>query len=180
MTKLKTLQDLFQRYRRPGDMVIAALSLVFSVVLAANLPSQVTFVPDVVLPAQPGFWPAVAVVAMVLFSSLHLIGALVSERIPGRRAELLACIKSLEYAIWFLAYVLLVPKLGYLPSTLLFCMILTLRLGYRGRRWMLAAAVFAVVVVVLFKSVLQVRIPAGQVYDLLPASPIRTFIMSHF
>ena len=143
MRRIQTLQDLFRRYRRPGDFVIAALSFGFALFLAASLPFQVDWVDRTGLFAQPAFWPAVSIALMVLFSAMHLIGALVSERIPGRLAEVVQCVKALEYVAWFIAYVLAVPILGYLPATLLFAIVLTLRLGYRGWRWIGAAALFA-------------------------------------
>ncbi|RYG90307.1 tripartite tricarboxylate transporter TctB family protein [Loktanella sp. IMCC34160] len=177
MARIKTLQDLFRRYRRPGDFAIAVLSLAFALFLAVSLPFQTTWVERTALFAQPSFWPTVAVGFMVLFSGLHVIGALVSERLPGRMEEVLHWVKSIEYAIWFLVYALLVPRLGYLPCTLLFCIALTLRLGYRGPRPILASAVFAVAVVALFKGFLQVKIPAGAIYDLLPAGSLRTFFI---
>ncbi len=177
MSRVKTLQDLFKRYRRPGDFVIAGLSVVFALFLAANLPFQTTWVARTKLFAQPAFWPTVAVSLMVAFSIMHLIGALVSERIPGRLQEVIAWVKATEFIFWFMGYVLLVPTLGYFPMTLAFCLLLTWRLGYRGRGWSFAAVAVAVVVVVLFKGVLQVKIPAGAIYEALPAGGLRSFVM---
>ena len=39
--------------------------------------------------------------------------------------------------------------------------------------------VVVVVVVVVFKGFLQVKIPAGQVYELLPSGALRTFLMTY-
>lgn len=177
--KTKILQDLFKRYRRPGDLITAVLSLLFALFLAINLPFQTTWVEKTKLFAQPTFWPTVSITFMVLFSGLHVIGALVSERIPGRFNEVLQWLKALEFPLWFLAYVMLVPKLGYLPSTVLFVSTLTLRLGYRGWRWMLTAMLLSVVIVVLFRGFLQVKIPAGAIYELLPQGAIRTLFLTY-
>lgn len=179
MSRIKTLQDLFRRYRRPGDFVIAFLSFGFALFLAVNLPFQTTWVRHTQLVAQPAFWPAVAIALMVLFSTLHLVGALVSERIPGRLAEVIEWIKALEYVAWFMVYVILVPILGYLPTTILFTVSLTFRLGYRGWRWSVLALLFAVAVVVLFKGLLQVKIPGGAAYDLLPEGAVRSFFLTY-
>ncbi|MFC2967784.1 tripartite tricarboxylate transporter TctB family protein [Acidimangrovimonas pyrenivorans] len=179
MSRIKTLQDLFRRYRRPGDFVIAFLSFAFALFLAANLPFQTTWVARTKPVAQPAFWPAVAIGFMVLFSTLHMIGALVSERIPGRLAEVIQWLKALEYVAWFMAYVMLVPWLGYLPSTLLFTVTLTYRLGYRGWRWSALALLFGVVVVVLFKTLLHVKIPGGAAYELLPGAALRSFFLTY-
>ena len=179
MSRIKTLQDLFKRYRRPGDFVIAAMSFAFALFLLASLPNQTTWVARTKLFAQPAFWPTVSVGAMVLFSAMHLSGALISDRIPGRREEVLHWIRALEYVAWFMAYVALVPLIGYLLSTILFCVALTARLGYRGWRWLVVAAIFGIAVVLLFKGFLQVKIPAGAIYDALPPGTARTFIMTY-
>ncbi|WP_428649338.1 tripartite tricarboxylate transporter TctB family protein [Roseibium sp.] len=178
MSRIKTLQDLFKRYRRPGDLVFAMSFFVLTLVLLAFLPSETTWVKRTKLFAQPAFWPTIAIAVMAVFSALHLIGALVSERIPGRLAEVIYWIRSIEFALWFMAYVAIVPVLGYLPSTILFCVSLAWRMGYRSLRWTFASILFAVAVVVLFKSFLQVKLPAGLVYEALPTG-IRSFMMTY-
>jgi hypothetical protein len=177
MTRTKTFQDLFKRYRRPGDFVISLLSLFFALFLLISLPTQTEWVPRQPFYAQPSFWPRVAVYAMAIFSALHLVGAMVSERIHGRGEEVLYWLRSFEFAAWFIAYVLVVPKLGYLPSTLIFTNLLAFRLGYRRWVWFAAATVFSVAVVIIFKGFLQVKIPAGDLYSLLPAGDFRLFAM---
>jgi predicted ferric reductase len=177
MSKTKTFVDLFQRYRRPGDFIISLLSLIFASFLLIMMPNQTTWVNGVSLFSQPAFWPAIAVGAMVIFSSAHLAGALVSERIPGRLEEVRYWLKAVEYPVWFFAYVLLVPWLGYLLSTILFTVTLSFRLGYRSWKWAAIATVFSVVVVVTFKGLLRVKIPAGEIYSLLPPGDFRLFLM---
>ncbi|SPF78875.1 hypothetical protein ALP8811_02807 [Aliiroseovarius pelagivivens] len=159
---------------------MASLSVAFAFFLAVNLPFQTTWVPRTKLFAQPAFWPSVAVSLMVVFSLMHLVGSLVSERIAGRMQEIMMWVKSLEFVCWFMGYVLLVPLLGYLPMTIVFTQLLTRRLGYRGWTWIASAMGVALGVVVVFKGVLQVKIPAGAVYDLLPAGAARNFIMIYF
>lgn len=177
MARIKTLQDLFQRYRRPGDLTFAAAFFVISLILLAALPSQTAWVNGVDFFAQPRFWPGVAVVSMAVFSGFHLIGALVSQRIPGRWSEMAYWLRSVEFALWFMAYVAVVPWIGYLAGSILLALTLALRLGYRDKRMLLAAVAISIAVVILFKAVLQVRIPAGEIYQLLPAGGLRTFFM---
>ncbi|MDF0602709.1 tripartite tricarboxylate transporter TctB family protein [Psychromarinibacter sp. C21-152] len=177
MTRIKTLQDLFKRYRRPGDMIFALAFFLFSLALLIAMPWQTEWTARTAFFGQPAFWPAVSVGFMALFSFLHLMGALVSERIPGRLAEAKYWLRSLEFAAWFIAYVLIVPWLGYLPGSILFVWALAFRMGYRSLRWAGISALFACAVVLMFKSFLQVRIPAGELYDLLPSGALRTFFM---
>ncbi len=179
MHRIKTLQDLFKRYRRPGDLVFALSFFVLTMVLLACLPSEITWVKRTKFFAQPAFWPTIAIAVMAVFSTLHLIGALVSERIPGRLAEVIYWLRSIEFALWFMAYVAIVPQLGYLPSTVLFCVCLAWRVGYRSLGWTGAAVLFAVAVVLLFKTFLHVKLPAGALYEVLPDG-LRGFMMTYF
>jgi len=179
MIKAKTLQDLFKRYRRPGDLVFSVVFLVFSLILASNLSAQTSWASGTKFLAQPAFWPYAAVILMVVFSSLHLISSLVSPVIKGRWAEVGFWLKSIEYVTWFMAYVACVPIIGYLPSTIIFTVLLSLRLGYRSKKTLLSAAIFGVCVVVLFKTLLHVKVPGGQIYEYLPTA-FRSFMLTYF
>ncbi len=179
MSKAHTLQDLFKRYRRPGDLFYSVICLLFSLFLALNLSSETTWVPNTKLFAQPAFWPYVAVYLMVAFSALHLGSTLVSVKLDGRWEEIRFWLKSLEYALWFMAYVLVVPYMGYLPTTIALVIVLAYRLGYRGVRYLGSAALFGVLVVVVFKSLLQVKVPGGAIYEFLP-NVLRSFFLTYF
>lgn len=179
MIKARTLQDLFKRYRRPGDLVFSIAFLLFSLVLAYSLPSQNTWASNTKLFAQPAFWPYAAVITMTVFAALHLISALVSPALDGRWQEIGFWLRSLEYAGWFMIYVIIVPQLGYLPSTVLFSVLLVLRLGYRGPTFIVSAAAFGVCVVVIFKTLLQVKVPGGAIYEYLPTA-LRSFMLTYF
>lgn len=178
MTRTKTLQQMFKRYRRPGDIVFAWLFLIFALFLLWNLFAETTWLAKKSLFAQPRFWPAVGVIGMAIFGVFHLIGSFCSPRIPGRWTEVWLWVRALEYAAWFLAYVLTVPLLGYLPSTVLFAVILALRVGYRGARPLIAAAAASAAIVILFRTLLQVKIPGGAAYDYLPEG-LRVFMLTY-
>ncbi len=179
MSRIKTLQDLFKRYRRPGDLVFALLFLAFALFLWINLDAQTTWVKRTKTVAQPAFWPTVSVFLMLGFSALHLIGSLVSPRIHGRLMEVTFWLRSLEFAFWFMAYVLLVPRLGYLPATILFMLALPYRLGYRGVKELGGAVAVGVLIVIVFKALLQVKVPGGQIYEVLPDT-LRAFMLTYF
>lgn len=174
-----TLQGLFKRYRRPGDIVFALAFLVFSLWLLSQLNTQTTWKAGAKLAAQAPFWPMVSVCGMVFFASLHTLGSLLSPRIPGRWTEVGMWFRSIEYALWFMAYVFVVPVVGYLFATLMVCLLLALRAGYHSRL-MLGASVFAgLLVVVIFKALLQVKVPGGLVYEYLPGG-MRSFMLTYF
>lgn len=152
---------------------------VFALIAAAALPSQAKFLGNKTLVAEPGFWPSVGVAMMVVFGALHLVGSCNSPRLYGRLKEVALWARSIEFAIWFIVYVLIVPKIGYLPATVLLSVLLSIRLGYRSAVTLICSVAFAVLVVVVFKAGLGVKIPAGEIYRFLPDS-IRTFVMVNF
>ena len=179
MSHVKTLQSLFKRYRRAGDIVFAWVALLFSVFLLTQLADQTAYRAGGKLFAQPRFWPAVALSGMVFFAVFHLIGSALSERIEGRWKEVLLWLSAFEYAGWFIAYAAIVPLVGYLPTTVLFAVLLTLRAGYRGLPVLGAAMLSALIIVVLFKTLLKVNLPAGQLYESLPDG-LRQLMLTYF
>lgn len=179
MSRVKTLQALFQRYRRPGDIVFAWFALIVSVFLLSQIMEQTAWKSGAKLAAQPRFWPAVSLGGMALFAALHLLGSALSERIAGRWGEVATWAASLEYAGWFILYALVVPYAGYLPTTVAFAVLLALRAGYRRPRTLAIAALCAGVIVVLFKTLLRVNLPAGRIYDALPDG-LRQIMLTYF
>ena len=179
MSRVKTLQVLFKRYRRPGDIVFAWAVLIASLFLLSQLFDQTSYKPGAKLFAQPRFWPAVSLICMTGFAAFHLLGSIWSERISGRWQEVLHWASSLEYAGWFIGYAAVVPMAGYLPSTVIFAVLLTLRAGYRSRTALLSAVASAIVIVLLFKTFLQVKLPSGQIYEMLPDG-LRQIMLTYF
>ncbi|WP_434286733.1 tripartite tricarboxylate transporter TctB family protein [Celeribacter sp. SCSIO 80788] len=179
MARLASLTAHLRRERRPGDLVFALAFMAFALATLIVMPRQTTWVPNTVLFAQPAFWPGVGVIMMVGFGAVHLLSSVVSTRQEGRGAELLYWLRSLEFVAWFLCYVWLVPVIGYLPATMLFAVLLVLRLGYRAPWSFFWAAAFGFAVVAVFKAGLQVKVPAGALYGYLPDS-IRTFMVVNF
>lgn len=179
MSRVKTLQSLFKRYRRPGDIVFAWFAFLVSVFLLSQILDQTTWKAGGKLFAQPRFWPAASLGIMALFAALHLLGSACSDRIHGRWKEVWLWISALEYAVWFIAYASAVPYTGYLLTTVGFAVVLTLRAGYRSPRIVIAAAFTALVIVVLFKTLLQVNLPSGLIYESLPDG-LRQIMLTYF
>lgn len=179
MVRTQSLQVLLKRYRRPGDIVFAALFFAIALLLLSQLGQQTQVKEGAKLFAQPRFWPAVSLSGMAIFAGLHLLGSALSARIPGRWAEVRLWLATLEFALWFVIYALIVPVIGYLPATLAFCVALTARAGYRRKMAFAGAVLGALVIVVVFKSLLQVKIPSGAVYEALPDG-IRQIMLTYF
>ncbi|MEM9105099.1 MAG: tripartite tricarboxylate transporter TctB family protein [Pseudomonadota bacterium] len=87
---------------------------------------------------------------------------------------------ALEFVAYFIGYTLLVPFLGYLVSTLVLGTFLTWRLGYRSRIWLLRGFVMSFVVVVVFRTFLQIKTPVSiWLYDQFPTA-LRAFMLTYF
>ena len=179
MEEQTTEPHVFPNARRPGEYLFAVLLLALSVVLLVQIDWQTTWLEGKGLAAQPRTWPFVGLAGMALFGVAHLLVTGRRTRTPGRWREALLWVGSLEYVGWYLLYVAAVPWLGYLASTLAFCLFLTWRGGYRAPRVYVISAAFALGVVLLFKTALHVRIPGGAIYELLPAA-LRSFMILNF
>ena len=172
------LSDLTHPPHHRAEVVFAVASFLVAVVLAALWSSQTTWIDGQDWSRQPGLWPLIAVVGMLLFGAGELAACLIRNARNGGgdvRAELGLWLKALEYAAWFLIYVLATPWIGYLPATVIFATLLAVRLGYRGRVLLLSPLV-ALGIVLVFKAGLSVRIPGGAVYDLFPQG-LRNFLV---
>jgi hypothetical protein len=178
MARLRLFQDLFQRYRRPGDLVFAVIFFLLALLLLSQLGGQTTWAKRTPWYGQPALWPGIAVVGMTIFGAFHLLGSLVSPRLDGRWIEVAFWLRSVEYVLYFLIYVVLVPLGGYLPMTMAFTLFLALRAGFRSWRTLMIALLSGAVTALVFRGFLQVKIPAGQVYDYLPTE-IRTFALTY-
>lgn len=92
------------------------------------------------------------------------------QQMPWRwQYEMGQWMRALEYIGYFILYTLSVPLLGYLVSTIAMGSFLTARLGYRGWRWGMIAVASSLAIVVLFRSVLQIKTPVNiWLYNQLP------------
>ena len=162
-----------------GQSLFALFFLGFAVFLFLLLPFQTTRVETAMWHTQPGFWPTISLSGMVLFGVLHF------WRLPRRRfekmdfKEAILWARGIEFVLWFMVYVSLVPIVGYLPSTLIFVLPLLYRQGYREPFHFYCGAIFVFAVVVFFKVVLEVKIPGATLYEFFPG-PIRNFLILNF
>lgn len=89
-------------------------------------------------------------------------------------------LSALEFVFYFIGYTLAVPVLGYLLSTVLLGSYLTFRLGYRTPMWLLRGFGLSLVIVLLFRSLLQIKTPTNiWLYDQLPPA-VRAFMLTYF
>jgi len=165
----------------PAEFCFALILFTASVFLLLQIDEQVKYANGQAFYKQPGLWTGLGLAGMVIMSALYSLKLWMqrnqlehSEHTLGH--ELWTWLRSLEFLAWFMGYVLLVPYSGYLLATLLFSIVLSLRLGYRSRPIYFAATLTAITIVVLFKSLLQVKIPGGALYEYLPDA-LRSFFI---
>lgn len=175
----KAKPHVFPNARRPGELLFATLFLAIGLALLGLITHQTAWLPGKGLAAQPRTWPLIGLVGMVVFGALHLSWAHRNTRTPGRWREALLWVSSVEYVAYYLAYVFAVPRIGYLGATIAFCLFLTWRAGYRSMKSYLSAMLFALAVVLLFKTILNVKIPGGAIYEYLPAE-LRNIMLRYF
>ncbi|WP_171128646.1 MULTISPECIES: tripartite tricarboxylate transporter TctB family protein [unclassified Ruegeria] len=160
-----------------GQVVFVVAGLVLTLILLSQITTQTEWTEKARnIGSQPRLWPAIALITMLGGFAIHF--RLMRRRKPNALdwGEARRWAEPLEYLLWFLVYVAAVPRLGFLPMSILFACALTYRLGYRSRMGLMIAALFAVAMVVLFKGLLGVNIPGAQIYEFLPAS-VRTFFL---
>ncbi|MEM7318993.1 MAG: tripartite tricarboxylate transporter TctB family protein [Pseudomonadota bacterium] len=155
---------------RRGQFIFAVAFLVFAAVLLGLIGEQTRWVDKTKFFAQPRFWPAVGLLGMTVLAGLHLYRLPWWHNNRFDRQELRKWAVVIEFAGWFMVYVLLVPVIGYLPVTLAFVPALSWRMGYRDRKMLGLSVLFACVVVLLFKTFLGVKIPGGAIYEFLPGA----------
>lgn len=89
-------------------------------------------------------------------------------------------VAAIEYVAYFILYTLSVPVLGYLFSSLILGVYLTWRLGYRSAKWLGIGFLSSFAIVIVFRSLLQIKTPVSiWLYDQLPAG-LRTFMLVYF
>jgi hypothetical protein len=173
------IRKLIEPSHHRAEIIFGLAAFSFAVFLGSQIGSQAQWAAGKSWLQQPSLFAIVSIVGMVIFGALELFFAW--RRNARGRGDSIAgevgyWLKAIEYILWFMAYVLSVPIIGYLPATLLFCVVLTYRLGYRSGRVLLAAAGTGLATVVIFKSLLSAKIPGGAIYDYLPAA-VRNFMI---
>jgi len=161
---------------RTGELLFLVLFVLFAVFLLSQAPDQVKWFKRTKWSSQPALWSMIGVGSMVLFGGLHLATRFRRDKWREELGESLVWLRSLEFAGWFMMYVFLVPVIGYLPMTLILAPVLTYRVGYRSKGMLWASVGAGLVIVLVFKSFLQVKIPGAMLYEYLPGS-LRSFMI---
>lgn len=181
--RLASLDAHDKKRLRPGELIFAVALTVLAIALVSQLGEQTKYDRRLPLVMQPGFWPGISLAGMAVCGLVLSFLCWRCQRREGPSGgdleQIWLIVQSGEFMLWFMAYVGATPWVGYLVSTAAFMMCLAWRAGYRSARIQTITVGIAFGIVVLFKSVLGVRIPGGAVYDLLP-SGLQTFMAVNF
>jgi hypothetical protein len=179
MADMTDKPHVFPHGRKPGELLFCAAFLIFAAGLLSIMGWQTSWIDGRGLAAQPRLWPSISLGGMALFGGVLWLRTRRLARTPGRWREAGLWLRSLEFVGWYVLYVVAIPIVGYLLSTIVFCVLLTLRLGYRSRLSVLSALGFALFVVLTFKTAFNVKIPAGAIYDIAPDG-LRYILIRYF
>ena len=178
--------DILQTQRQRGDLLFALVLCLLTLFLISQIGEQTRWFNRVNLTLQPRFWPVVILALLAVFSGWYFIAGLRARRKANALDtdlfpfdELILWARPVEFAVHFLIYAALIPWLGYLFTTLLFMPLLGWRVGYRALRPLLLLAGIGLIIVILFKGMLQVKMPAGALYEYLPDA-LRNMFIKYF
>ena len=167
--------------------MLAAGFFVFGVVLLALTPWQTKPAPPGKLwSTEPALAPAVSLVILAIPAGLLLavgLRALFSGRHGGLQLaptppQLRESAFLLEFAVYFVLYVWLIDKLGYLLSSFLFAQVGCWRLGLRGWRTVAFCLLLTFVLIGAFRFGLGIWFPGAAIYEYLPAG-LRNFALQY-
>jgi len=164
---------------RSGDFLFALIFFLISATLISQFPEQIKWFKKTKLTSQPALWSAIGLLGMTCFGLVHFILKFRTTNLKPELDEGIAWIKSLEYAGWFLIYVIVVPIIGYLLATIIVAPCLTYRIGYRDKKMVAYSILTGFSIVLIFKTFLEVKIPGGAIYEFLP-NAMRTFMILNF
>ena len=132
-------------------------------------------------------WPLLCMVILIpatfinLYESFKALKKSQRLKIPNKiQYEISQWIRSIEFIVYFLIYTFAIEIFGYLISTMIFANFLTFRLGYRTKKWILTSTICSFIVVIIFRSILQIKTPVNiWLYKYFPEN-IEVFMKIYF
>ncbi|MGY9008167.1 MAG: tripartite tricarboxylate transporter TctB family protein [Rhodobacterales bacterium] len=164
---------------KSGNLLFAILFTIISAFLISQFPDQIKWFKKTKLTSQPALWSAIGLIGMTFFSLIHLLLNFRTSNFKTELKEGIIWIRSVEFAGWFLLYVILVPNIGYLFATILVAPALTYRVGYHDKVMIACSIITGLFIVLIFKTFLEVKIPGGAIYEFLP-NTLRSFMILNF
>ena len=164
---------------KSGELLFALIFFITSAFLISQLPDQVKWFKNTKITSQPALWCSIGLIGMTVFGFVHLILNIRLNNLTKDLKEGFIWVRSIEFALWFLLYVVLVQYIGYLFATCIIAFCLSYRVGYQKKTMLLSSVLTALSIVLVFKTFLEVKIPGGIIYEYLPDT-LRNFMILNF
>ena len=188
------IENLFEFKRTKGDLILSISLMIFVLFLLINFAKESGWdkrdfdqkrVGKIL--KQQWVGPLICMIILLpsaiinIYQSLKQYNKNKRLRLPNQTYyEISQWFKSFEFIIYFLIYTFIISTLGYLLSTIIFACFLTFRLGYRSYSWILTSLTAAFGVVIVFRTILQIKTPVNiWLYSKFPPS-IETFMKIYF
>ena len=169
------VENLFEFKRVTGDLTLSIIFLIFVSFLLINFNTESGWDGRELSQKRVGkilkqqwIGPLICMIILVPATLFNLYESIVQLKINKRlrmpkriNYELSQWLKSLEFIVYFLVYTNIITIFGYLISTIIFAIFLTYRLGYRSLTWIARSAIAAFIVVIIFRSILQIKTPVN-------------------
>ncbi|HCH33009.1 MAG TPA: hypothetical protein DE045_08705 [Oceanospirillaceae bacterium] len=171
-----------------GEKAFAILMAMLSAFLLYSIPEETKWFNGMGISKQPRFWPAMCIVGLSVFTFFYGLSVWIKANALNSRdrssvnaeiSEMKHWLRPAEFVVYFLAYVIAVPWLGYLLATLIYFLLMTWRMGYRNKYMLWVSVATGLLIVLVFKTLLQVKVNSGAWYDLLPDA-WATFMIINF
>ena len=101
---------------KSGELLFALIFFITSAFLISQLPDQVKWFKNTKITSQPALWCSIGLIGMTVFGFVHLILNIRLNNLIKDLKEGFIWVRSIEFALWFLLYVVLVQYIGYLLS----------------------------------------------------------------
>ena len=177
------VSELFNFSRGRADLAFSVLFLLVSLFLAVSFFGESGWA-DRDLPQkrlgkvlkQPWVGPLIALVILVPAALANLALSLRRALLDRRKHkpnntvyEVVQWVRALEFIAYFIVYTRSIEIIGYLFATMIFAVLMVLRLGYRTWRWVGIAAGVSFLSVLFFRTMLQIKTPVNiWLYNQLP------------
>ena len=169
------VENLFEFKRITGDLTLSIIFLLFVVFLLIYFNSESGWSARDLNQKRVGKilkqqWvgPLMCMAILLPATILNILEAFKAYKkskrllLPNKiMYEMTQWIRSLEFILYFLVYTFSITVLGYLISTLIFAVFLTYRLGYRTKKWIFISLFSSFVVVLIFRTILQIKTPVN-------------------
>jgi len=188
------VENLFEFKRITGDLTLSIIFLLFVVFLLIYFNSESGWSARDLNQKRVGKilkqqWvgPLMCMVILLPATILNILEAFKAYKkskrllLPNKiMYEMTQWIRSLEFILYFLVYTFSITVLGYLISTLIFAVFLTYRLGYRTKKWIFISLFSSFIVVLIFRTILQIKTPVNiWLYKFLPEN-LEVFMKIYF